>query len=194
MLFHCFHSRFSRGKECHWSVFEECILFPGSDQNAKGRFLLFPFPLSKNQGMAFAESGRFHSSLPKTQEWFLIKQSFSTPALQNSGNGFHSNKLPPPSAPNDGLNDYCDLPGQLAMPLRRTPRSVNSRCRRKATPSEGSTYRSEPVERSRMCPREGERSPRAYGEEQGAAQSYAPPGDERAYGGQEQGAAQVCVH
>ena len=77
LLFHCFHSRFSRGKECIWSVFEECILFPGSDQNAKGRFFEFPFPLSKNQGMAFAESGCFHSSLPKTQEWFLIKQVIS---------------------------------------------------------------------------------------------------------------------
>ena len=55
----------------------------------------------------------------------------------------------------------------LAMPLRRTPRAVNDRCCRKATPSEGSTYRSEPVERSRMCPREGARSPRAYQEAQG---------------------------
>ena len=77
LLFHCFHSWFSRSRECNWSIFEECILFPASDQNAKGRFFKFPFPLSKNQGMAFAESGCFHSGLPKTQEWFLIKQAIS---------------------------------------------------------------------------------------------------------------------
>ena len=103
LLFHCFHSRISRVRECNWSVFEECILCFDSDQNAKGRFFKFPFPLSKNQGMAFAESGRFHSSLPKTQEWFLAKQSFSTPARQNPGNGFHPNNLFPPSASNVGL-------------------------------------------------------------------------------------------
>ena len=77
LRFRFFHSRYSRGKECNRSVFEECILFPASDQNAKGRFFKFPFPLSKNQGMAFAESGCFHSGLPKTQEWFLIKQAIS---------------------------------------------------------------------------------------------------------------------
>ena len=102
LLFHCFHSWFSRSRECNWSIFEECILFYDSDQNAKGRFFKFPFPLSKNQGMAFAESGCFHSSLPKTQEWFLAKQSFSTPARQNPGNGFHPNNLFPTSVPNIG--------------------------------------------------------------------------------------------
>ena len=102
LRFRFFHSRYSRGKECNRSVFEECILFPASDQNAKGRFFKFPFPLSKNQGMAFAESGCFHSSLPKSQEWFLVKRSFSTPARQNPRNGVHSNKLPPPSASNIG--------------------------------------------------------------------------------------------
>ena len=102
LLFHCFHSWFSRSRECNWSIFEECILFYDSDQNANLRIFAFPFPLSKNQGMAFLKSGPFHPLSLKTQEWFLVKQSFSTPARQNPGNGFHPNNLFPPSASNVG--------------------------------------------------------------------------------------------
>ena len=87
LLFHCFHSRFSRGKECNWSVFEECILFSDSDQNAKGRFFEFPFPLSKNQGMV------------------LQNLAVSIPACQKLRNGFWSNNLfPPPPARIPGMD------------------------------------------------------------------------------------------
>ena len=150
------HSLFRFKSECKWKILQVSI--PSIQKSRNG----------------FAESGCFHSSSLKTQEWFLIKQAIS---ILRSCAG-------PPQ-----LVARRHLPGRkaesgaeqssLAMPLRRTPRAMNCRCHRKATPSEGSTYRSELVERSRMCPREGERSPRAYSEEQGAAQALCRSGGNR---------------
>ena len=138
----------------------------------------FSFPLQIR--MQKEDSSSFHSLYPKIKEWLLQNLAVSIPACQKLRNGFYPNNLfPPPPAKIPGMvftqTNFSTLrvecrPSMMVgvgwpagrCPLRRTPRAVNDRCHRKATPSEGSTYRSEPVERSRMCPREGERSPRAY--------------------------------
>ena len=130
--------------------------------------------------MYIAVFGSFHYHFAKNREWVSQKQAFYTPSSQKPGKGFSKTKLfplPPakipgmvftqtsffpPSASNDGLNDYCDLPGQLAMPLSRTPRSVNSRCRRKATPSEGSICRSERRSERSACVPERESVARGH--------------------------------
>ena len=154
-------------------------------------FASFHSHFPKTREWFLQKTSYIHSLSPEIREWVLQKQAFCTPSCQILRNGFSKIKsfpLPPAKTPGMDFTQtsflhpprrmlaLCALlrPARtcLAMPLRWTPRSVNSRCRRKATPSEGSTYRSEPVERSRMCPREGERSPRAYKEAQGASRDW----------------------
>ena len=137
-------------RECFFKILRIPTPFLEKHMSVFCTFRQFPLPLPKNPGVALTKTSLFHSRQPKSGEWISPKQASSTLRVECW-----------PSVIVD-----AGMVGP-AMPLRRTPRSVNSRCRRKATPSEGSTYRSEPVERSRMCPREGERSPRAYQEAQG---------------------------
>ena len=136
-------------------------------------FKLFPSSLPCNHGMAFAKTILSHPRPPKP--W----------------NAFRQNKLLPPSVPRNSAPFPLGSPFGGRCPVRRTPRAMNSRCRRRATPSEGGAYRSEPVERSRMRPREGERSPRAYSEEQGQRLRQVNLGEGRASGAR--GRARVWV-
>ena len=149
--------------------------------------------------MVLKNSDAFHSFSLGSREWLWMIQALSIPCIPETGNGFRKNNSFPPSAPETlecfstkqvsstlGAKKQRALPLWVtlwrALPRATDPSAMNSRRRRKATPSEGSAYRSEPVERSRMRPREGERSPRAYSEEQGQRLRQVNLGEGRASG------------
>ena len=142
-------------------------------RNAIGVFLKNAFSFLVQIRMQKEDSLWFHSLFFEIREWLLQNPAVSIPACQKPRNGFFPNKQFPFSGPAQGRRDQLRgdvCPGRraafgecvgltgrsaasgstrlaarpsLAMPLRRTPRAVNDRCRRKATPSEGSTDRSE---------------------------------------------------